>query len=150
MSQQEILPPPIRPRWRDLAEVARIQVASFRRDLAYKRWMLAFFWLMPGVTFLITRAGDTVTGCIISDTSRGRTRVMNIAVHPDYRRGGIGRHLMTAVIDAHPNRSVILMVQDHNTAAQHLYTRLGFVRTGYHPAYYGSGNPGIEMTLKRS
>lgn len=150
MPQQDNLPPPIRPRWRDLGEIARIQQASFRRDLAYKRWMLAFFWLTPGVTFLVTRDGETITGCIIADTHRGRTRVMNIAVHPDYRNRGIGKLLMTAVIDAQPNRSVILMVQDHNTAAQQLYTRLGFVRTGYHPTYYGSGNPGIEMTLKRS
>lgn len=148
MSQQS-LPTPIRPRWGDLGEIAKIQMASFRRDLAYKRWMLAFFWLAPGVTFLITRDGDTITGCIISDTHRGSTRVMNIAVHPDYRHRGIGRHLMNAVINAQPSRSVILMVQDHNTTAQQLYSKLGFVRTGYHSAYYGSGNPGIEMTLKR-
>lgn len=149
MSQKDVLPPPIRPGWRDLGEVARIQIASFRRDLAYKRWMLAFFWLMPGVRFLVTRDGDMITGCIIADTHRGHTRVMNIAVHADYRNRGIGQHLMTAVIDAEPQRSVVLMVQDHNTAAQHLYAKLGFERTGYHPAYYGSGNPGIEMTLKR-
>lgn len=149
MSQQQSLPPPIRPRWRDLGEIAEIQKASFRRDLAYKRWMLAFFWLTPGITFLITRNGDTITGCIISDTHRGSTRVMNIAVHPNHRQRGIGRQLMNAVIEAHPNRSVILMVQDHNTAAQQLYSTLGFMRTGYHPAYYGSGNAGIEMTLKR-
>lgn len=148
MSQQS-LPTPIRPRWRDLSEIAQIQKASFRRDLAYKRWMLAFFWLLPGVTFLITRGEEAITGCIISDTHRGHTRVMNIAVHPDYRHRGVGRHLMNTVINAEPNRSVILMVQDHNTAAQQLYSQLGFIRTGYHPAYYGSGNPGIEMTLKR-
>ena len=150
MSQHHNLPEPIRPRWRDLSEVARIQSASFRRDLAYKHWMLAFFWLVPGVTFLIVRDGDVITGCIISDTHRGRVRIMNIAVHPDYRQRGIGRHLMQAVIDQRPSTSVVLMVQDHNTAAQRLYEQLGFIRTGYHPAYYGSGNPGIEMTLKRS
>lgn len=150
MSQYQPLPQPIRPRWSDLGQVARIQSVSFRRDLAYKHWMLAFFWLMPGVTFLVTREGDRVTGCIISDTHRGRIRIMNIAVHPDYRHRGIGRQLMHAVMDKRPTTSVVLMVQDHNTPAQQLYERLGFVRTGYHPGYYGSGNPGIEMTLKRN
>lgn len=149
MPQQDSLPEPIRPRWRDLAQIARIQKASFRRDLAYKHWMLAFFWLLPGVTFLITREGDIVTGCIISDTHRGKSRIMNIAVHPEYRKRGIGRLLMNTVIAQHPDRSVVLMVQEHNAAAQQLYIQLGFTRTGYHPAYYGPSNPGIEMTLKR-
>lgn len=149
MSQQDSQPQPLRPEWRDLSDVARIQKASFRRDLAYKRWMLVFFWLMPGVTFLITRDGDTVTGCIISDTHRGRIRIMNIAVHPGYRQQGIGKVLMQTVMAQHPDRSVILMVQEHNTAAQQMYLRLGFVRTGLHRGYYGTGNPGIEMTLKR-
>lgn len=139
-----------RPRWRELGAVARIQRDSFRRDLAYKHWMLAFFWLTPGVKFLVSKEGDTVTGCIISDMYRGRIRIMNIAVHPDYRHTGIGYRLMKGVLDAQPEKSAVLMVQDHNAAAQSLYTRLGFERTGYHPNYYGTGNPGIEMVLKRS
>lgn len=149
MPHEATLPQPIRPAWRDLDDVARIQVASFRRDLAYRRWMLVFFWLIPGVTFLITKDGETVTGCIISDINRGKVRVMNIAVDPDYRHRGIGRLLMKTVIDQKPGLPVVLMVQEHNTAAQQLYSDLGFVRTGFHPAYYGTGNPGIEMTLKR-
>lgn len=149
MPHEATLPQPIRPAWRDLDDVARIQVASFRRDLAYRRWMLVFFWLIPGVTFLIMKDGETVTGCIISDINRGKVRVMNIAVDPDYRHRGIGRLLMKTVIDQKPGLPVVLMVQEHNTAAQQLYSDLGFVRTGFHPAYYGTGNPGIEMTLKR-
>lgn len=150
MSQQDMLPQPIRPRWRDLADVAAIQRASFRRDLAYKRWMLATFWMMPGVTFLVARDGDTITGCIIADTYRHNLRIMNIAVHPDYRHRGIGRLLMTTVLDQRPETPVVLMVEEHNTKARDLYTSLGFVRTGYAASYYGSGNPGIEMTLKRN
>ena len=149
MSQQERLPQPTNPGFRDLGQVAQIQLASFRRDLAYKHWMLVFFWLIPSVSFLISRDGDAITGCIISDMHRGKIRIMNIAVHPDYRQRGIGRSLMTAVTDPQPDTSVILMVQDHNIAAQQLYTNLGFVRTGFQPNYYGTGNPGIEMTLKR-
>lgn len=141
---------PVRPRWRDLADVAAIQRASFPGDLAYKRWMLAFFMLTPGVTFLVTKDGETITGNIIADTHRGMMRIMNIAVHPDYRQRGIGRLLMTTAMDQRPDTSVILMVQEQNTQAQSLYTSLGFVRTGYSAAYYGRGYPGIEMTLKRS
>lgn len=149
MSENGIKPQTIRPDWGELRDVARIQSASFRRDLAYKRWMLVFFWLLPGVTFLITKDGEVVTGCIIADSNRGNVRIMNIAVHPDYRQQGIGRVLMNSVIEKTPKQPVVLMVQEHNTAAQELYSSLGFVRTGFHPRYYGTGNPGIEMTLKR-
>lgn len=148
--ESTLLPQPVRPAWSDLGDVARIQMASFRRDLAYKRWMLVFFWLLPGVTFLVTKQDETITGCIISDTNRGKMRIMNIAVHPEYRHRGIGRLLMTTVIKHKPNHPVVLMVQEHNVAAQELYTSLGFVRTGYHSGYYGRGNPGIEMTLRRT
>lgn len=141
---------PVRPRWQHLADVAAIQRASFRSDLAYKRWMLMFFMLTPGVTFLVTKEAETITGNIIADTHRGMIRIMNIAVHPDYRQRGIGRLLMTTVMEQRPESSVILMVQEHNTQAQNLYSSLGFVRTGYSAAYYGRGYPGIEMTLKRS
>lgn len=136
-------------KWGDLAELAAIQRASFRRDLAYKRWMLAFFWLTPGVNFNVARHGETITGSIIADIHRGRVRIMNIAVHPDYRHRGIGTMLMQAALDAHPDKSVVLMVQEHNTAAQELYKQLGFTRSGFSASYYGSGNAGIEMTLTR-
>ena len=136
-------------KWGDLGELAAIQRASFRRDLAYKRWMLAFFWLIPGVTFLVARDGEAATGSIIADVHRGRVRIMNIAVHPEYRHQGIGTMLMHAVLDAQPGKSVVLMVQEHNTAAQELYKRLGFKRSGFSSSYYGTGNAGIEMTLTR-
>lgn len=150
MPQHFDMPEPTRPTWRELAQVTAIQSASFRKDLAYKRWMLVFFWLLPGVTFLITRAGETVTGCIIADVFRGRIRIMNIAVHPEYRQQGIGRTLMKAVIEPRADVSVVLMVQEENSAARALYTQLGFRRTGYAASYYGAGNAGIEMTLNRS
>ena len=140
---------PIRAQWRDLRAIAAIQRASFRRDLAYKWWMLAFFWLTPGVTFLATYDGAVVTGAIIADLHRGRIRIMNIAVDPEYRKRGVGTVLMQAVLHQHPHASAVLMVQEHNTAAQSLYRQLGFQRSGYHAAYYGRGNPGIEMTLTR-
>lgn len=150
MAQIAVSAQPTRAQWRDLRALAAIQRASFGRELAYKWWMLAFFRLAPGVVFLATHDGDTVTGIIIADMDRGRIRIMNIAVHPEYRQRGIGTTLMHAVLRWQPRSSAVLMVQEHNTAAQAMYRRLGFQRSGYHAAYYGRGNPGIEMTLTRS
>jgi ribosomal-protein-alanine N-acetyltransferase len=149
MPQISVAAQPARAQWRDLRAIAAIQRASFRRELAYRWWMLAVFWLIPGVTFLATYDGAVVTGVIIADLDRGRIRIMNIAVHPEYRKRGIGTLLMQAVLNQHPQASAVLMVQEHNAAAQAMYRQLGFQRSGYHAAYYGQGNPGIEMTLTR-
>lgn len=145
MNQSTIVPV----QWSDLSDVAAIQRASFRPSLAYKWWMLAFFHILPGAKFWVAKDGDTVTGCMIADVSRGSTRILNIAVHQDYRSRGLGTALMRTAIQAWPTEKVVLMVEEHNTAAQRLYTHLGFERSGYHAAYYGVGHPGIEMTLKR-
>lgn len=141
---------PERAQLRDLGAFATIQRAVFPPHLAYKRWMLLVFWCFPGVTFLVTREGEHVTGGIISDSHRGMIRIMNIAVHPEYRRRGIGRALMGAVLDVRPHDSAVLMVQEENTGAQALYCELGFEQSGYLGAYYGPGRGGIEMTLRRS
>ena len=150
MQQQSTQPIPSRPTWRELSGIAAIQLASFRKDLAYKRWMLVIFWMLPGIMFLATRDDDRVTGSIIADIHRGKIRIMNIAVDPAYRKQGLGQILMHAAIDAKPNMSVVLMVQEENTAARALYTGMGFERTGYSASYYGPGYAGIEMTLKRA
>lgn len=141
---------PTKPGWRELRSIARIQSMSFRRDLAYKWWMLVVFWLFPGVTFLVTRDGEMVTGCIISDSYRGKIRIMNIAVHADYRRQGIGRFLLQSVLNERPCDAAVLMVQEENKPAQKLYQEMGFVRSGFNASYYGAGHAGIEMTLNRS
>lgn len=143
-------PTTIRPvRWRDLRAVAEIQRQSFRHNLAYKYWMLVFFHFFPGVKFWVSWDDDVISGCMIADTFRGITRILNIAVGPDHRRRGVGTSLMRTAIDAWPGQSVVLMVEENNVAAQALYHQFGFERTGYRAAYYGAGYPGIEMTLKR-
>lgn len=136
-------------RWSDIREVDRIQLASFRRGLAYRWPVLAIMRALPNVTFLVARDADAVIGCIIADIDKGNVRIMNIAVAPDWRKRGVGTALMGAIGDRLPRRPVVLMVEEHNRAAQALYERLGFTRTGFRAGYYGQGHHGIEMTLRR-
>jgi ribosomal-protein-alanine N-acetyltransferase len=65
--------------------------------------------------------------------------VMNIAVHPRYRRQGIGARLLTELFErtaGDPRRGYTLEVRVSNTTAIALYERLGFEPTGVRRGYY--------------
>jgi ribosomal-protein-alanine N-acetyltransferase len=65
--------------------------------------------------------------------------MMNIAVHPDYRRQGIGRDLVLALSDALKEkgiRGLMLEVRASNAPAIALYEQLGFIQVGLRPNYY--------------
>lgn len=140
-----------RARLRDLRAVAAIQRESFRPGLAYRFSVLLTLWALPFVTFLVARRRTTgeVVGCMIGDRNRGEVRIMNIAVHPDARRQGIGRLLLRAIGDQLPGGDLVLMVEEPNRGAQALYEAEGFTRTGFQRNYYGADRHGIEMTLRR-
>lgn len=137
--------------WGGIRAVVGIQKQSFPKRLAYGWGALATLHVWPGVLFLIAkdRETDAVMGCIIGDRSRGAARVMNLAIHPDYRRRGVGRALLQALDEAIPEGDVTLMVQEHNSAAQALYAAEGFLRSGTIPNYYGKGQHGIAMRKPR-
>jgi len=64
----------------------------------------------------------------------------NLAVHPDYRRQGIGRKLLstvTASLAASPYSSLYLHVLAKNNAARQLYRRCGFVVIGEDTTVWG-------------
>lgn len=136
---------------RDLRQVAAIQTASFRPGLAYRIAPLFALRALPFVTFLVARIEQTgdVVGCIVGDKARGNVRIMNIAVHPDWRRQGIATALLGAIGERLPDGNIELMVEEPNRGAQALYELEGFVRTGYKRDYYGRHRNGIEMTLHR-
>lgn len=138
-------------RWADITAVMEIQRAAFRPGLAYGRFALITLKLTPGVRFFVARTPNLpVAGCIIGDQHRGDTRVMNIAVHPDARRRGIGARLLRALETALPKGDVVLMAEEPNRGAQALYEKEGYERTGRVLNYYGRGRNGIAMRKRRS
>ncbi len=72
-----------------------------------------------------------VVGNVTLSRNKGGYLVSNLAVHPDYRRRGIARRLMEAVIERAEKRGapwVALEVRRDNRAAKGLYEKLGLVR----------------------
>jgi len=79
--------------------------------------------------------------------------ITNIAVHPEYRRQGIGSQLLTHMISAAKQRDVYhltLEVRTSNIPAQGLYAKHGFVPAGVRHRYYSdNGEDAIIMTRRK-
>lgn len=77
--------------------------------------------------------------------------IVTIATHPDFRRQGLGRRLLQAMIDKAIEAGALeitLEVRASNYAAQALYKSIGFVVVGVRKHYYhDNGEDAILMTL---
>jgi ribosomal-protein-alanine N-acetyltransferase len=69
----------------------------------------------------------------------GESDMMNVAVHPDYRRKGYAEALVLALCDElkeRGNTTLALEVRASNEPAKALYEKLGFTLAGRRPNYY--------------
>ena len=73
--------------------------------------------------------------------------IHTIGVDPEYQGRGIGRAMMTGLLEhAGPDAVVYLEVRTDNEPAKALYESLGFVRVGLRKRYYhGSGADAFTM-----
>ena len=121
-----------------LAQIAALEVLCFSDP--WPESILAHELQNPLSLWLCAVDGDTVAGYIGSQTVLGESDMMNIAVHPDYRRRGVGRALVLALCKALRKQMVAsaltLEVRDSNVPAIALYESLGFVQIGLRKNYY--------------
>lgn len=89
--------------------------------------------------WLVALDGDRVAGYVGSQSVMGESDMMNIAVHPDYRRQGFAEALVLALVSrlkSEGNYQLTLEVRASNTPAQRLYEKLGFTEVGRRRNYY--------------
>ena len=89
--------------------------------------------------WLVTVEDDAVAGYIGSQSVMGESDMMNVAVHPDYRRKGYAEALVLALCDGlkeRGNTTLALEVRASNEPAKALYEKLGFAQAGRRPNYY--------------
>ena len=78
--------------------------------------------------------------------------IATIATHPDYRRQGIGRKLLSYALSRaleEGAQSSFLEVRESNLAAQEMYRQFGYQATGRRKRYYRDNDEdAILMTLE--
>ena len=100
--------------------------------------------------WLVAEDGDRVVGYIGTQSRIDETDVMNIAVHPDWRRRGIAQSLIECLVKELKNRgshALMLEVRASNSSAIALYEKLGFSQVGCRRNYYR--NPKEDALILR-
>lgn len=134
----------------DLLAVFRIETASFAQPWPFS----AFEEFLDAAGFLVAVRDGTVLGYVVADsvTHHGRTlgHVKDLAVHPDARGNGIGRHLLrrglSALVAAGVTRAK-LEVRETNHPALNLYRDEGFQVARRVSGYYADGEDALIMTI---
>jgi len=101
--------------------------------------------------YLVIRRKQQVVGYIGVWIILDEGHITNIAVHPAWRRKGLGTRLLTAIFDYAYQRGVrrlTLEVRVSNHGAQSLYEKLGFKRVGIRPGYYLDNNEDAVIMWK--
>lgn len=92
-----------------------------------------------------------VVGALVIWRVLDEAHIATIAVHPDYRRRGIGKALLRAGMDAayaEGARIYHLEVRAGNLAAQKMYADFGYEVVGRRPKYYqDNGEDALLLTL---
>ena len=133
----------------DIPQVHEIERLSFRTP-----WpSYAFEQELQGnrlARYLVARAGDRIVGFAGVWLMVDEAHVTTFAIHPDWRRQGIGRQLLLNLVELSITigaRRMTLEVRASNDVAQSLYRSFGFEVAGRRPRYYtDDGEDALVMT----
>ncbi len=137
----------------DLDEVLPIEASSFSSPWSRRHFLDE---LTSPLSFpMVARMSDgLVAGYICMMMVLDEGSVLNVAVHPQLRRKGIGKMMIQAALAEFHSRGasfVALEVRPTNKAALSIYEGFGFVVTGRRKAYYENGEDAVlmEYDIKR-
>jgi ribosomal-protein-alanine N-acetyltransferase len=104
---------------------------------------------VPGRLTCVAESGGVVVGYAIASHVADEGEILILGVHPDARRQGAARALLTALLQslrAAGSTSVFLEVRRGNAAAIALYITLGFGEAGMRKGYYAdTGEDAVLM-----
>ena len=124
-------------RWWDIERIADLETMLFETD---SPWTPAMFWaeLAEGHHYVVCRdsQGEVIGYAGLARPGRDLAEVQTIGVHPAAQGHGIGRLLMSDLLEAAGTRRTLLDVRTDNVVAIGLYDSLGFIRIGLRRRYY--------------
>lgn len=136
---------------RDLPRIIEIERVAFPAP-----WTLASFQrelTLPFSRIMLAQPipGDLIAGFLCRWLIADECHILNIAVHPDSRRLGLGTVMMNEAISEAKSSGanmVTLEVRRSNLPARQLYRKFEFEERRLRRHYYGPGEDAIIMELR--
>lgn len=123
----------------DLGAIHTIERSSFGDPWSRAAFAQALQAAEVSLAVATSDEPPAVVGFVAVRAVADEAEILNVAVSPTARRGGVGRALVRHAL-AHAATagaySVFLEVRPSNEAAMTLYRSLGFVEVGRRPRYY--------------
>ena len=115
--------------WSDAQKTAFLKSQFDAQHLHYQKHY-------AGSEFFVIERGAQAVGRLYLARWRSEHRIVDIALLPEFRRGGFGTALLSDLLDeaARAGKAVTIHVEKYNPAMS-LYRRLGFIAAGEEGAY---------------
>lgn len=134
---------------RDLkSSVLAIESASFNNPLSEEEFMRQM--RQANCLGLVAEIGTKIVGFVVYEFPEPEFRILNLAVDPQYRRGGVGKSLIAALKDrllrSNKYTGISIFVRETNVYAQLFFQANGFKATGVRRGFYqDTGEDGFTM-----
>lgn len=127
-------------RWmirRDMLEVINIEHSSF--DVPWHEGDFLECLRQRNCIGMVAEFERKILGFMIYELHKSRLEILNFAVHPGYRRRGVGRQLLVKLrskMEQRRRSELVLAVRESNLPAQLFFQQSGFVATGVLRQHY--------------
>lgn len=127
---------------KDIEEIYQIEQKSFATPWSYEMFLQEFYY--PLSRQLVAKIPtEKVTGYLIwrVDFTGQEAHILDLAVHPGFRRRNIATDLLNRALTLMKKEAVekvYLEVRENNFAARKLYEKFGFQFIYRRPKYYGA------------
>lgn len=134
---------------KDFNVIFNIEEMSYKDPWPREVFIMDFLFNSSARYYVAKINGQTAGFLGIWDEEK-KIHIINITVHPEYRRKGIGKNLLAFAVNyakEKGKKEIYLEVRKTNISAIKLYESMGFLEKERIANYYQDGEEGIRMTL---
>ncbi|MBS7655781.1 ribosomal protein S18-alanine N-acetyltransferase [Candidatus Bathyarchaeota archaeon] len=124
----------------DLNQVYAIELLSFKNP--YPKYLFDSFLSDSSILFLVCLSYEELIGYIIASLKNRSGHIISLAVHPKFRRKGVGSTLLREILNLMKKAKILfvkLEVNESNVAAISFYKKHGFKFVKEIKNYYEGG-----------
>lgn len=134
-------------KYEDILSVSELEKECFKGE-SWSFGTIASAFENPSYEMLVAEEGGEIIGYGCTCTTLDTCDLENVLVAEEYRRGGVGRAILNALLDNAKERGaakVFLEVRVSNSAALMLYLSCGFKGVHARTRYYSDGEDCLVM-----